>query len=154
MDKQCLSQSTFHYRSGRKYIDQTWVKYNQRRGEEREDRVVSRILCGIVWLWGHQMEFTCRVKSLFRAQRCSTHAFLVYFPSCITSVPYGHHKTLSCLCRNWHLSLHFLFYFIRVWVLPVRRRGGIKPPVCSTPHLPCVELSCILKGTMCITHQE
>lgn len=60
------------------------------------------------------MQFTCRVKSLSRAPRYSTHAFLVYFPACIVLVLDGHCKPLFRRCKKKKVAFistpSFLFH--------------------------------------------
>lgn len=74
-----------------------------------EDRVESLILCDIVCLRGYQMQFTCRFKSLSRAPRYSTHAFHVYFPTCITWWPMQ--TTLQPLQKKIHAFIFTPFFF-------------------------------------------
>lgn len=101
-----------------------------------EDRVESLILCDIVCLRGYQMQFTCRFKSLSRAPRYSTHAFHVYFPTCITWWPLQ--TTLQPLQKKIHAFIFTPFFFLfstRFWGA-LRKRRGRKEEKKLLPALP------------------
>lgn len=116
-----------------RYSNQGWNKIKWLT----EDRVESLILCDTVCLWGHQMQFTCRVKCLSRAPRYSKNTFLVYFPTCGWAL-----QTTSQALQKVKNGIHLYTFLSLLWGFKVLhekeegRTGGRCPfwlhfPLCG-----------------------